>query len=284
MARALVGRSGGRYPVFATVLNPFGQMRDRYGWARMAGWIAEDPAAVGAALRRVASGLAVLARDCVAEAGTAGIFFASQGVEAGRRDHAAFAALVAEPDHMILDAATAAGSCAILHACGEDLVLPRYRGYRAAAVNWDAAHSHAADGLWPGACRLPGPDLRGALLDGDAAAIRAAVRDLPRAEAGGPQLQAAACTVSSDLPFWRVRAALADEQPAHAGGDRRHETVDAQRGKQRRDRRPVFAEHEHDQAMAAGAHPDQPGEGQQQHGLEDAPKGPAIGVRLDQAA
>lgn len=209
VVRAVVARSGGRWPVFATVLNPFGQMRDRYGWPRLAGWIDEDPAAVAAALRRIAAGLAVLARDCVAEAGATGVFFASQGGEAGRLDDAGFAALVAGPDRLVLEAAAAAGSCTILHACGEDLAVRRYRDYRAAAVNWDAVHNHDAAGLWPQACRMPGLDLRGALRDGDAAAIRAAVEGLPRAADGGAQLLAAACTVSSDMPFWRMRAALA---------------------------------------------------------------------------
>jgi hypothetical protein len=209
VVHAVVTRSGGRHPVFATVLNPFGQMRDRYGWPRMAGWIAEDPAAVAAALRRMAADLAVLARDYVTEAGAAGVFFASQGGEAGQLDEAGFAAFVAEPDRLVLEAAAAAGSCTILHVCGQGLALPRYRNYPAAAVNWDATHNVVATELWPAAYRMPGLDLGGALRHGDATAIRAEVQALPRAANGGPPLLAAACTVSCDLPFWRMRAALA---------------------------------------------------------------------------
>lgn len=218
--RGIVDRTRGRYPVFATVLNPFGQMRDRYGWPRLAGWIAEDADAVAAGMAAVAEALARFARACIEIGGADGIFYASQGGEADMLDDAEFEALVARPDRIVLAAATAASPHTILHVCGAGLALGRYRDYPAAAVNWDCGRNAPADGFWPQACRMPGLDLRGPLVAGDRAAIAAAVRALREAAPGGQQVLAAACSVPGDLPFWRMRAALAAAAPEAAPAPR----------------------------------------------------------------
>jgi uroporphyrinogen decarboxylase len=233
LVRRIVDRTSGRYPVFATVVNPFGQLRGALGEAPLAALIAADAAAVGAALLAIAEGLGRLARDCVRQAGADGIFFASQGGEADRFDDPAFEAMIGRPDRGVLAAAGEASPHNILHVCGAAVALHRYRDYPAAAVNWDAARNRPLegappgegwpgeapgmaplDGIWRQACLMPGLDLRGALLHGDAAAIRAETRRLHAGRAGPPPVLAAACSVPSDLAFWRMRTALAE---AHGG-------------------------------------------------------------------
>ena len=219
IVRGIVDRTQGRFPVFATVINPFGHLRGRLGTARMSAFLAEDPRAVGAALSTMAESLAGFARACISEAGADGIFFASQGGEAERLDDAGFQLAIGQPDRLILAAAGQVPSRNILHICGHCVALHRYQGFQAAAVNWDAEHNDTpAEGLWPGAVRLPGLNLEGALLHGDASAIRTEVRALQRTAGQQPFPLTAACTVPGQLPFWRMRTALA----AARGQDSRH--------------------------------------------------------------
>lgn len=212
MLRRIVDRTKGRHPVFATVMNPFGNLRFTLGDARLAALIAEDSSAVCVALNSMADNLAVFARDCVEKAGATGIFFASQGGEASRLSAPLFETLVGAPDRFILAKAAQVAPNNILHICGRHIALQRYRDHLATAVSWDAAHNGPAAAFGPRACLMPGLDLRGALTQGDGDAIREEVRILHSNYPSDQVMLGAACSVSCDLPFWRMRTALACAQ------------------------------------------------------------------------
>ena len=174
-------------------------------------WMAEEPAALHAALAAVAETLASYSRACL-DAGADGIFFAT--TEWGSHDASTaeeYQTFGRPYDLRVLEAVEGA-PMNILHVCRPHNMLEELLDYPVAAVNW-AVHAPGNISL---AEALPktekavmgGVDERHALLDGSPGDVREQVLEALRGTGGRRFLLAPGCSVSPQTPPENLRAAV----------------------------------------------------------------------------
>ncbi len=163
----------------------------------MKAWYAEDPAAVTAAVRTVASSLANFARRCIG-AGADGVFLSVRDdwVDAPGDQTQLYDRLVRPTDLEIL-AAAADGRLNMLHVCGKAVGFRRFADYPTHALNWA---DRAAGPALADVCRWAKPAICGGLdnlttlPNGTAADCEAEVADALRQAGDRPIMIAPGCT------------------------------------------------------------------------------------------
>ena len=155
-----------------------------------------------------------LARGYI-EAGVDAVYYAALGGERCYFTDEEFAEWIEPFDKQIMAAVREAGGYCFLHICKSSLNMERYRDYHSACdvVNWGIyeAPMSLEEGrrLFPGKTVMGGlPNRHGVLADGDANAVRAAVRDVIAAWGRRGLIIGADCTLATEQDLSLVRAAV----------------------------------------------------------------------------
>lgn len=166
-----------------------------------------------AGMQRIADVLCELAK-AYAEAGVDSVYYAALGGEYCFFTDEEFAKWIKPFDLQIMKAIKAAGAYCFLHICKDGLCMERYRDYAAYAdvVNWgvyEAPYS-LSEGrkLFGGKTVMGGlPNRHGVLVDGDEAAVRAAVKEVIDGYGKKGFILGADCTLATEQDLKLVRAA-----------------------------------------------------------------------------
>lgn len=164
--------------------------------------------------KRIAEGLCYLV-ESVIEAGCDGIYFASLGGARDAYTQEEFELAEAQFDKQIMKRAKDMGASVTLHMCKKNLDIKRYASYApfTDAVNWGIYENNIpieeAEKLFPGKTILGGLENRsGIIVDGSLEDIKSEVHRLKGEMRGKKFILGADCTLASDLPIERIRAAV----------------------------------------------------------------------------
>lgn len=165
------------------------------------------------ARRRIADAMCDLAQACI-EIGCNGVYYAALGAEKHFFTDEEFAEAVEPFDRQILTAIREAGGDIFLHICKNNLNMHRYRNYQdlCDVVNWGVYEVpfslEEGRKLFPNATIMGGLANRsGVLVDGTIEELQAAVRKLIADFGSTGFILGADCTLPTDIPVERIRAA-----------------------------------------------------------------------------
>ena len=165
------------------------------------------------ARRRIADAMCDLAQACI-EIGCNGVYYAALGAEKHLFTDEEFAEAVEPFDRQILTAIREAGGDIFLHICKNNLNMQRYRNYQdlCDVVNWGVYEVpfslEEGRKLFPNATIMGGLANRsGVLVDGTIEELQAAVRKLIADFGSTGFILGADCTLPTDIPVERIRAA-----------------------------------------------------------------------------
>lgn len=165
------------------------------------------------ARRRIADAMCDLAQACI-EIGCNGVYYAALGAEKHFFTDEEFAEAVEPFDRQILTAIREAGGDIFLHICKNNLNMQRYRNYQdlCDVVNWGVYEVpfslEEGRKLFPNATIMGGLANRsGVLVDGTIEELQAAVRKLIADFGSTGFILGADCTLPTDIPVERIRAA-----------------------------------------------------------------------------
>ena len=207
---------GTLHGITASALHPLEKMGFSYEEARtlQVSLLRENPKKMLSAFQRIADGMCELARGYI-EAGVDAVYYAALGGERCYFTDEEFAEWIEPFDKQIMAAVREAGGYCFLHICKSGLNMERYRDYHSACdvVNWGIyeAPMSLEEGrrLFPGKTVMGGlPNRHGVLVDGDANAVRAAVRDVIAAWGRRGLIIGADCTLATEQDLSLVRAAV----------------------------------------------------------------------------
>ncbi|MDY3918359.1 MAG: uroporphyrinogen decarboxylase family protein [Candidatus Limivivens sp.] len=174
----------------------------------------ENPETMADRFKATAEGLCQLA-EMYGKAGVDGIYYAALGGERHYYTDEEFSWLIEPLDKQVLQAAREAGCSVFLHICKENLNMERYRSYAAYAdvVNWGVyeAPFSVEEGkeLFPDTAIMGGlANHGGALTDGKEEEIQKEVGSLLQKTGKKGWILGADCTLPSDIPCSRIRAAV----------------------------------------------------------------------------
>lgn len=210
--KAIADEVGGECMVYTTIFDPLRTVGITMGYAYIEAHIKEHKDAVSAAFRVMAESIAEYACDCL-DAGADGIFFSSKGAEAGRFDEETFDVIVYTPDSNIGNGIFEKSEYTLLHICGFDTDIARYKEFPAAIVNWDSHHGvslkEGAD-IFSDKIILGGMENHsGALIEGTREGIEQAVKEVVETFPDKKRLILGAdCTLPTDCEHWRIREAM----------------------------------------------------------------------------
>lgn len=178
---------------------------------RITGFLAQDRAAVAAALQRIGQSLAGFARACL-QAGADGVFLSVRDdwVDSGGNGPGTYNEMVREADLEILQAASK-GTLNILHVCGRPRDFERFAAYPAHAINWadrcaPPSIAQAREKTKLAICG--GLDNLGTLATGTPENCSAEARDAVAQAQGRPILLAPGCTYDPQkVPLANLSAA-----------------------------------------------------------------------------
>ena len=201
--------------VCASMLHP---MEASYGYdggrENEAKLLRMHPASYLEAGKRVTETLCELVRVC-AEAGCDGIYYAALGGEYRYYTDGQFAQAVRPFDREILEVSRETKCDVFLHICKDRLNMERYRSYAGLSdvVNWGVyeAPMSLEEGrkMFPDVAVMGGLANRsGVLVEGTEAEIRQAVRKVVDGFGRTGFILGADCTLPTEIPVWRIRAAV----------------------------------------------------------------------------
>lgn len=174
----------------------------------------ENPQPYLDAEKRITEGLCQLV-DSVIDAGCDGIYFAALGGEKDVYTREEFEIAQAPFDKEIMKCAKDRGASVTLHMCKKKLDIERFISYApyCDAVNWGIYENNISieegEKLFPGKTILGGLENRsGIIVDGTLDDIRNEVHRLRREMNGKKFILGADCTMATDLPVERIRAAV----------------------------------------------------------------------------
>lgn len=166
------------------------------------------------ARQRIADAMSDLAQACI-EIGCNGVYYAALGAEKHFFTDEEFAEAVEPFDRQILTAIREADGDIFLHICKNNLNMQRYRNYPdlCDVVNWGVYEVpfslEEGRKLFPNATIMGGLANRsGVMVDGTIEELQAAVRSLIADFGSTGFILGADCTLPTDIPVERIRAAV----------------------------------------------------------------------------
>lgn len=220
IVKAVADRVGHAAPILATIHGAFISVfhgsklpeETIFGHNLATEHLRTAPNMVVPALEAVTDTLIELALACL-EAGAHGIYYGAQGGEEHRFDEDTFLEYVKPYDMKILRAIREKTEMVFLHICKDRTRLPLYRDYPANVVNWaihDGKYS-LQDGRDLFDIALLGglDDRSGVMVDGDEEAIFDEVNNIVSSIGKKRFILGADCTLPTDIPLARIRAAIA---------------------------------------------------------------------------
>ena len=123
------------YGVVNSAIHASGRDQQELKW-ELPGHLRQEPRLMRSVFGAIADSASAFAAACV-EAG-AGVYYSAVGGERGLFTDEEFAEVIAPADRQVLAAAEAADPAGshVLHVCGNDIALERYRPYRPGIVSW----------------------------------------------------------------------------------------------------------------------------------------------------
>jgi len=193
-----------------TIFNPFSSGKHASGYL-IDEYLRADPDSVSLGLRAIAESLAEFSCACL-DAGTDGIYFASQGGEADRFDDRIFTEIIKPTDLTVLNAIKEKSDFNIVHICQDKVRLPLYSDYPGNVFNWAATTPHNKT-LVEGReifnrPILGGLDNRGVIVDGTPEKIRRAVHGVIATFRPKGFILGADCTLPTDIDIDNIRIAV----------------------------------------------------------------------------
>ena len=214
LIKLLTDAFGNNYYILHSAFGPLRTLRMSASYPMILSHYEQDPKLVLSGLRATGELIMQYVQDAVA-AGADGIYYASKAEYSAGREYKdqAFLDGMLGCDLAICRAAEEVSDYNILHICGANADVMRYRDFPCAVINFDVHENGITlkDGYEAfGKTVLGGlPNLDGPLVDGTDEQIQRAVRETVQAFSHGEGLIFGAnCTLPEDVSYRRLRVAM----------------------------------------------------------------------------